>query len=184
MTSQEDTLITAHARAESALEAAWNDGIAKSSPLAVLLVAFDGGDRAANHDAVNTLERALRVHCGRQRDIVLRRRHDEFLALLPDTPPAGARRVGEQIVEAMRNGGNSATVSVGVAVSVPDEQQCATDLVRRAETVLQSARARGGNQCLGGAETPASTPPQSALARLRDLLPGKKKAPDLKRRTD
>lgn len=184
MKARQDTLITAHARVETALQAAWAEGIAKSSPLAVLLVAFDGGDQAAGAEAVDTLERALRVHCERQRDIVLRRKHDEFLALLPDTPPAGARQVGGQIVEAMRRGDHPTTVSVGVAVSVPDEQQSATDLVRRAETVLRSTRAHGGNQCLGGAETPSSTSPQSALARLHNLLPGRKKAPDLKRRTD
>ena len=183
MKARQDTLITAHARVETALQAAWAEGIAKSSPLAVLLVAFDGGETAAVAAAVDTLERALRVHCGRQRDIVLRRKHDEFLALLPDTPPAGARQVGEQIVEAMRRDRAVHTVSVGVAVAVPDEQQSATDLLRRAGSVLQSAQDHGGDRCLGGAG-PASPPPQSTLARLQDLLPGKKKASDLKRRTD
>jgi len=184
MTPQEDTLIAAHARVEEALEAAWAGGLAKSSPLAALLVAFDGRDRAVNGDTVDTLERALRVHCGRQRDIVLRRRHDEFFALLPDTPPAGARRVGEQIVEAMRNSDNPATVSVGVAVSVPDGRQSPGDLLRRAEKNLQSAQDHGGDQCLGATGPASPPPPQSALARLRDLLPAQKKASDLKRGTD
>jgi GGDEF domain-containing protein len=183
MKARQDTLITAHARVETALQAAWAEGTAKSSPLAVLLVAFDGGETAAVAAAVDTLERALRVHCGRQRDTVLRRKHDEFLALLPDTPPAGARQVGQQIVEAMRHDSATHTVSVGVAVAVPDEQQSATGLLRRAGSVLQSAQEQGGNRCLGGA-SPASSPPKSTLARLRDLLPGKRKDSDLKRRTD
>jgi GGDEF domain-containing protein len=185
MTPHEDTLIAAHARVENALKAAWADGITKSSPLAALLVAFDGGDQAAGAEAVDTLERALRVHCGRQRDIVLRRKHNEFLALLPDTPPAGARQVGGQIVEAMRRGDNLITVSVGVAVAVPDEQRTPSDLIRRAESALRASRDNGGDRCTGGtAAGAAPSPPKGALAQLRDLLPGKKKDSDLKRRTD
>ena len=180
----QDALLAVPAHVENALKAAWADGIAKSSPLAVLLVAFDGSDQATGAEAVQTLERALRAHCGRQHDSVFRHKRDEFLALLPDTSPAGARQVGGQIVEAMRHAENSATVSVGVAVSVPDEQQSAADLVRRAENVMQSAQDRGGDQCLGGADSAASTPLQSTIAQLRDLLPGKKKASKLKRRTD
>lgn len=40
-----------------------------------------------------------------------------------------------------------------------------------------------GDRCLGGAG-PASSPPQSTLARRQDLLPGKKKDTDLKRQSD
>ena len=157
---------------DHALQSAWTRGAVESSPLALLLVAFDGGDRAATADAVDTLERALRVHCGRNHDIVLRRHTDEFLALLPDTPPAGAHRVGEQIVEAMRAGDRTTTVSVGVAVCVPDEQQSSNDLLHRAETLLQSAQDRGGNRCLGGGHKNSSPPAPSALAWLKEQVKG------------
>jgi GGDEF domain-containing protein len=186
MTPDEDTLITAHARVAHALEAAWARGVAQSSPLALLLVALDGGEQAAGAAVVGTLERALRVHCGRDRDIVLRRRHDEFLALLPDTPPAGARRVGEQIVEAMHQGDSTTTVSVGVVVAVPDEQHSATDLLHRAEAILRSAQNHGGDGVQGGVGTGTRSParPKTLLATLRDLLPKKKQDPNLKRRSD
>lgn len=188
MTLDADTLIAAHARVETALQAAWAEGQARSYPLGLLLVAFDGGDSAAGHEAVNMLERALRVHCGRNRDIVLRRRRDEFIALLPDTPPQGARRVGEQIVEAMRVADSHHThrVSVGVAVAVPDEQRQPQDLLRRAEGALQAARDNGGDRVTGGAAAGTSppAPPKTALAVLRDLLPTKKMDPDRKRRND
>jgi hypothetical protein len=51
---------------------------------------------------------------------------------------------------------------------------------------LQAARIAGGDRIAGGAaaSTAATTPAKGALAQLRDLLPGKKKNADLKRRTD
>ena len=182
-----DDLIAVHARVENALKLAWAQGLAGSNPVAVLLVAFDSGDGPADNADASNLERTLRVHCGRDHDIVLRRRHDEFIAILPETPPAGARRVGEQIVDAMRSADNGQIhrVSVGVAVSVPDEQQAPSNLLRRAESALQAAREHGGDRCIGcGTATGAPPSPKSTLAQLRDLLPRKKKDPDFKRRTD
>jgi diguanylate cyclase (GGDEF)-like protein len=176
--------LEAREQLKQALQSAWVRGSAESSPLALVLVGFDKPETAAG---VDILERALRVHCARTHDVLLRRAHDEFVAVLSDTPPAGARHVGEQLVEAMRaEGANHAqSVSVGVAVAVPDEQRDALDLLRRAESALQAARNNGGDRCIGGAATgTASPPPKGALAQLRDLLPGKKKDLDRKRRTD
>lgn len=184
MTAREDTLIAAHARIEGALQAAWARGSAESTPLALLLVGFDKPETAVG---IGILERALRVHCARTHDVFLRRAHDEYVAVLPDTPPAGARHVGEQIVAAMRAEDTDHThrISVGVAVAVPDEQRSPTDLLRRAESALQASRDNGGDRVTGGAAAgTAASPPKSPLAQLRDLLPGKKKDPNLKRRTD
>jgi GGDEF domain-containing protein len=166
------------------LRAAWNRGSAESAPLALILVGFDKPETAVG---VGVLERALRVHCARTHDVFLRRANDEYIAVLPDTPPAGARHVGEQIVAAMRAEDNDHThrVSVGVAVAVPDEQRTPTDLLRRAESALQASRDNGGDRVTGGAAAGTTpSPPKSALARLRDFLSGKKKDADLKRRTD
>lgn len=184
MTEHEDTLIAAHARIESALKAAWARGSAESTPLALLLVGFDKPETAVG---IGILERALRVHCARTHDVFLPRAHDEYVAVLPDTPPAGARHVGEQIVEAMRaeDTDHSHRVSVGVAVAVPDEQRTPADLLRRAESALQASRDNGGDRVTGGAAAGTSaSPPKSPLAQLRDLLSGEKKDPVLKRRTD
>lgn len=176
--------LEAREQLKQALQSAWVRGSAESTPLALLLVGFDQPESPAG---VDILERALRVHCARTHDAFLRRAHDEFVAVLPDTPPAGARHVGEQLVEAMRaeDTDHMHRVSVGVAVAVPDEQRDAFDLLRRAESALQAARDNGGDRCIGGAGSgTASPPPKGALAQLRDLLPGKKKDSDRKRRTD
>jgi len=176
--------LEAREKLKQALQSAWVRGLAESSPLALVLVGFDKPETAAG---VDILERALRVHCARTHDVFLRRAHDEFVAVLPDTPPSGAHHVGEQLVESMRAEGSNHMhrISVGVAVAVPDEQRDSSDLLRRAESALKAARDSGGDRCIGGAGSgTASPPPKGALAQLRDLLPGKKKDLDRKRRTD
>ncbi len=185
MMSEANTFMDAHGRMENALQSAWNRGAAESSPLAVALVSFD---TTATAVGVGILERAMRVHCARSNDVVLQRASDEFIAILPDTPPHGARRVGEQIVEAMRAADDDHThrVSVGLAVAVPDDHRPPQDLLRRAQTALEAAQEKGGDTCVGGAAgaTVPNTAPKGPLALLRDLLPKKEKDPDRKRRTD
>ena len=186
MATEPPTLSALEAREQlnKTLQAAWTRGSAESSPLALLLVGFDKPETAVG---IGILERALRVHCARTHDVFLRRAHDEYVAVLPDTPPAGARHVGEQIVAAMQaeDTDHAHRVSVGVAVAVPDEQRAPSDLLRRAEGALQASRNNGGDRVTGGAAVgTAASPPKGPLAQLRDLLPGKKKDADLKRRTD
>ena len=69
-------------------------------------------------------------------------------------------------------------------MAVPDEQRDPADLLRRAESALKAARENGGDRCIGGSTASTPPAPKGALAQLRDLLPGKKKDSDLKRRTD
>jgi len=166
-----------------ALQNAWSRGAAESSPLTVALVSFD---TSATAIGVEILERAMKVHCARTNDVVLRRASDEFIAILPDTPPQGARRVGEQIVEAMRAAADHYThrVSVGVAVAVPDEQREPDDLVHRAQSALQAARDKGGDTCVGGVAPGSNLPRKGALAHLRSLLPQAPQDPTRRRRVD
>ncbi|MFM7373911.1 MAG: diguanylate cyclase domain-containing protein [Chthoniobacterales bacterium] len=133
-------------------------------------------------------ERALHAHCARTHDVIVRRAHDEYVAVLPDTPPAGARHVGEQLVDAMRAEDTDHThrVSVGVAVAVPDDHRDPADLLRRAESALQAAQDNGGDRCAGGTAASAGTgaKPQGVLTALGGLF--KKKGADeaSRRRTD
>jgi diguanylate cyclase (GGDEF)-like protein len=161
----------------------WNRCAAEGIPLALLIVALDPPNVGHNGEILAHLDRALRVHCARARDIVDRRADSIFVALLPDTPPSGARHVGGQIVEAMRHAPEPvATVSVGVATVVPSENDESTSLLTRAERALRAAQNQGGNRCAGGS-TPAP-PPKGPLAQLRDLFPQPKKDPAYQRRSD
>ena len=175
--------LEAKERVQAALQNAWSRGAAESSPLTVALVSFD---TSATTIGVEILERAMKVHCARTNDVVLRRASDEFIAILPDTPPQGARRVGEQIVEAMRAADDDYThrVSVGVAVAVPDEQSGPDELMRRAQSALEAAREKGGDTCVGGAATASNPSPKGALAHLRRLLPQATQDPTRRRRVD
>jgi PleD family two-component response regulator len=177
--------LEAKALLHQALQDAWIRGAAESTPLSLLIVSFDKPETPAG---VEILQRALQVHCARTRDVVLRRSHDQFAAVLPDTPPAGGHRVGEQIVEAMRaaDTDHAHRVSVGVAVVVPDNHREPVDLLRRAETALQAARNNGGDRCLGGSTTtsPAAPAPQGLLAQLHNLLPQKPPDPTRRRHVD
>jgi diguanylate cyclase (GGDEF)-like protein len=175
--------LEAKERVQAALQNAWSRGAAESSPLTVALVSFD---TSATTTGVEFLERAMKVHCARANDVVLRRASDEFIAILPDTPPQGARRVGEQIVEAMRAAADDYThrVSVGVAVAVPDEQSGPDELMRRAQSALEAAREKGGDTCVGGSAAGPKPPPKGALAHLRSLLPQATQDPTRRRRVD
>ena len=175
--------LEAKERVQAALQNAWSRGAAESSPLTVALVSFDTSATAVGAEIV---ERAVKAHCARTNDVVLRRASDEFIAILPDTPPQGARRVGEQIVEAMRAAADDYThrVSVGVAVAVPDEQSGPDELMRRAQSALEAAREKGGDTCVGGAATGSNPSPKGALAHLRRLLPQATQDPTRRRRVD
>lgn len=169
-----------------ALHSAWIRGSAESQPLALLIVAFDKQESAVG---IDILERALRVHCARTHDVIVRRAHDEYVAVLPDTPPAGARHVGEQLVDAMRAEDTDHThrVSVGVAVAVPDDHRDPADLLRRAESALQAAQDNGGDRCAGGTAASAGadiSKPQGVLTALGGLFKKKGADEESRRRTD
>lgn len=89
----------------------------------------------------------------RSEDLVARWGRDEFLILCENTDERGARTVAERIVHAFQqpldvNEDNGdvlrITVSVGIAISGQDTRP--VDLLGEADTALQLARDRGGNQ--------------------------------------
>lgn len=168
---------------ETLLQGEWDRCAAEGTPLAVMIVAPDHTALGHEEDVRRQIERALRVHCARDRDVITRRVNGSFVAILPDTPPPGARHVGEQIVDALRHAPEAAaTVSVGVAGVVPSAGDEPSSLLARATRSLRAAQEQGGNRCAGGGSGPAPAP-KGTLAQLRDLLP-KKKDPERKRRTD
>jgi PleD family two-component response regulator len=161
----------------------WDRCAAEGVPLALLLVSPDQPESIADSEVLAHLERALRVHCARDRDVILPRPAGNFVAILPDTVPPGAHHVGEQIVEAMQHAPHPpATVSVGVAAVVPSENDDPASLLARAQRALKAAQSQGGNRCLGAVKSAA--PPKNAIDQLRALWTKKKNDPDRKRRTD
>ena len=78
---------------------------------------------------------------------------EEFCLLLPNTGPVKALEVGETVRAAIQDlgmphvtsGHQIVTVSVGVAVTLPNESQRPGDLIEAADAALYAAKHRGRN---------------------------------------
>jgi diguanylate cyclase (GGDEF)-like protein len=78
---------------------------------------------------------------------------EEFCLLLPNTGPVKALEVGETVRAAIQDlalphvtsGHHTVTVSVGVAVTLPNESQRPGDLIEAADAALYAAKHRGRN---------------------------------------
>jgi len=157
---------------------------AAGEPLSLLAASPDDTSSARLGDSLHELSRAVRVHCARKNDVIVRRPHNMIFAILPRTPPAGARFVGEQIVDAMLHGPlPDATVSVGLATMAPGPDDAPASFLARALRALHAARNRGGNCCTGAGSAAAPRPVRS-LTRWVDLLLNRTKSPGQRRRTD
>lgn len=116
----------------------------------------DGFGHAAGDQVLAAVGRALTAHL-RTGDLVSRYGGEEFLVILPDTPPAGAVQVAERLreaVEAITGLPKPVTVSIGVAACHQDETTAS--LVGRADVALYQAKTGGRNRVAmsddGGAE--------------------------------
>jgi diguanylate cyclase (GGDEF)-like protein len=103
-----------------------------------------GGDQV-----LAAVARALAGHV-RSEDLVARLGGEEFLILLPATPPAGALQVAERLRQAVANlpaGPAKVTISIGVACCHRDES--AGELVARADAALYRAKQEGRDRVVG-----------------------------------
>jgi diguanylate cyclase (GGDEF)-like protein len=132
-------------------------------PLAVLMIDVD--DFKAYNDSYGHLagDRVLRnvavIFQGRRRqtDQLARYGGEEFAMILPETNAEGALALAERLRMAVERGtrNNSdfhrpITVSIGVAVSPPDDPQ---ELVKRADERMYRAKVAGKNRVCGLEET-------------------------------
>lgn len=141
----------------------------QGEPLAVLMLDLDHfkhvndawghtvGDQVLTAVA-QTLQTGVRAA-----DVVGRYGGEEFLAILPSTPPHEAIDVAERLRQAVSDlrvpaghGHIAITVSIGIAVFT-DAENLAT-LIARADTALYRAKAEGRDRCvfLEAAEVPAA----------------------------
>jgi diguanylate cyclase (GGDEF)-like protein len=104
-------------------------------------------------------------------DVIGRVGGEEFVLLAPDTDMQGALALGERVRAAVENGmlrlgpeTLSLTVSIGVSVSL-DEEDDVDALLARADAALYAAK-RAGRNCVMGSDlgaAPAGEPRQPAM---------------------
>jgi diguanylate cyclase (GGDEF)-like protein len=139
-----------------------------SRPLAALLVDSDNlkvindtyGHQAGDH-LIATLANLLRTEM-RLSDTLVRYGGDEFVVLLPDTEPIGARFLAERLraaVEAAQLTWQKQripiTVTIGVA-SLPADASDGTSLVARADAALYVGKRAGRNRVVTASEAAAA----------------------------
>lgn len=118
--------------------------------IALLVVDVDRFAEVAGADG-DTLLSAIAERLSnllRRVDILARTGSDEFAALLPETPPRGARIAAERVRDGICRdafGDVAVTVSVGLAV-YPADGATAEDVLFAAEGALTRAKVAGGNR--------------------------------------
>ena len=140
------------------MDRAFSQAVRYSRPLSVLMIDSDNL-KAVNdehgHEAGNDLLRLIASGIKSQlrtTDVPARFGGDEFVAMLPDTGPGGARDVAERIRETiarkpleLRAKSVTITVSVGVA-SYPEDGRSADTLLERADAAMYRAKSEGRNR--------------------------------------
>jgi diguanylate cyclase (GGDEF)-like protein len=149
----------------------WQVGALRKSPLALIMIDADHfkefNDRLghqAGDDCLRAIASALSAVVTRPGDVVARFGGEEFVALLPDTPLDGARRVGEMLRSAVfelaiAHPGAATpgaahvevepqrvTVTVGCAAMIPSADTSYRQLVKMADEALYLAKRDGRNR--------------------------------------
>jgi diguanylate cyclase (GGDEF)-like protein len=133
-------------------------------PLALALVAFDPFEVQADRQLREQLQGGLALAIRRSlrdTDYPVQYAADRVLLLLPHTDLAGAHTVARRVCERVARSSLTfdeqilhPTVSVGLAALAPGRALSFADLIRQAQSSLESARSAGGNRVEMLAETP------------------------------
>lgn len=145
------------------LEREWSRALRHGRSLAVIMVDIDHFKAYNDHlghlagdDCLRQVARALAGGVRRGSDLLARFGGEEFCALLPETSAQEALSLAEMLRKAVEglglahpesSVGPMVTVSLGVATAVPENDDQATDLVKKADLALYQAKQRGRNQC-------------------------------------
>jgi len=130
-------------------------------PLALALLEVDRGPDLMRQQGEAAFERYMEQlgrtvqAIVRQSDLAVKYTSWALAFILPDTPLSGARTLAEKLKKAAGNlrapwDGVKVTLSVSIAEAIArqdfDNEDIVTDLINRAESGLEEARTRGGNE--------------------------------------
>ena len=138
----------------------WRDAMRHSKPLSVILADIDlfktYNDEYGHQvgDAcLKKVAKALRDSTKRAADFVARYGGEEFIVILPDTNGDGAEKLAERLrakvqelnIEHRQSPFGNVTISLGIANTVPTEEQSPENLINAADKVLYDAKKAGRN---------------------------------------
>lgn len=155
-------------RFDGYLEQVWARAIHARSPVTAILMDIDffklyndGHGHAAGDDCLRQVAEALHGAVDRGTHLVARYGGEEFVALLPDTGPQEAERIGENLRRAVADlglpHGHSqvapyVTVSLGAFSLLPETGARAAALVQKADENLYGAKALGRNRLVASSQ--------------------------------
>ncbi|MFN3413351.1 MAG: GGDEF domain-containing protein, partial [Thermoanaerobaculum sp.] len=143
---------------EGALAHEWSRAVRSKSPLAFMTIDLDYlktlndtyGHAAGDH-ALRSIAESIREVARRESDCAARLGGDEFVLLLPNTSEADAEKLAQQLVERVGSktlpnpwhGVVRLSVSIGLAVTVPDLTITPQYLLHASDEALYQAKQKG-----------------------------------------
>ena len=140
----------------------WNRGLRSAKPLSLILIDIDyfkayndTYGHQAGDECLKAVAQALHGLLKRPADKVCRYGGEEFVAILPETPPKGALLIAEKMrakTEALNikheksKAGPSLTISLGVAALLPTRDYKPSELLALADKALYQAKNEGRNR--------------------------------------
>lgn len=150
-------------RFDEVLRSEWSRAARSGQPLALALLDVDMFKKYNDHyghqagdDCLRTVATVFATNVRRTCDLVARYGGEEFAFIAPATNEAHALGLAEAVCKAMEDRGlphfmspfGVVTVSIGVAVIVPDEGVNVEMLVKKADTALYHAKQCGRNRAV------------------------------------
>jgi diguanylate cyclase (GGDEF)-like protein len=145
---------------EEVMKKEWLRALRSGSCLSLIITDIDDFKRyndtyghAIGDQVLQSVAKSIQSRIRRGADLVARIGGEEFAIIIPETDPAGARALGEQIRRqchhfAAKSGRRypAPTLSVGVSACVPNDKLSPETLFEQADQALYQAKERGKNR--------------------------------------